>query len=57
MISHQVFNKLYWSATPGIVYMDIPKERLDKYATVIAVLLEGPVELFTEEIKAIENNL
>lgn len=57
MISHQVFNKLYWSATPGIVYIDVPKERLDKYMTVIAVLLDSPIDLYTEEVKAIESNL
>jgi len=57
MISHQLFNKLYWSDTPGIVYIDVPKERLDKYQTVIAVLLDGPIDLFGEEVKAIENNL
>lgn len=57
MISHEVFNKLYWSATPGIVYIDIPKDRLDKHMTVIAVLLDAPVDLFTGEVKAIESNL
>lgn len=58
MISHQVFNKLYWSATPGIVYIDVPKERLDKQGmTVIAVLLDGPIDLYSEEVKAIESNL
>lgn len=57
MINHQVFNKLYWSATPGIVYIDIPEERLDKHLTVIAVLLDSPIDLFSEEVKAIESNL
>jgi len=57
MISHQVFNKLYWSATPGIVYIDVPKERLDKHMTVIAVLLDSPIDLYSEEVKAIESNL
>lgn len=57
MINHQVFNKLYWSATPGIVYIDVPQDRLDTHKTVIAVLLDGPIDLFAEEVKAIENNL
>lgn len=57
MINHQVFNKLYWSATPGIVYIDVPEERLDNNLTVIAVLLDGPIDLFSEEVKAIESNL
>lgn len=57
MIGHQIFNKLYWSATPGIVYIDVPKQRLDKHQTVVAILLDGPIDLFGEEVKAIESNL
>lgn len=57
MIGHEIYNKLYWSATPGIVYIDIPKDRLDKNSTVIAVLLDKPIELFSEEVGAIESNL
>lgn len=57
MIGHEIYNKLYWSATPGIVYIDIPKERLDKNQTVIAVLLDKPIELYSEEVGAIESNL
>lgn len=57
MIGHKIYNKLYWSAIPGIVYIDVPKERLDSYCTVIAVLLDKPVELHAEEVKAIESNL
>lgn len=57
MIGHQIFNKLYWSATPGIVYIDIPESRLDDEVTVVAVLLDKPVELYREEVGAIESNL
>lgn len=57
MLNHQLFNKLYWSAIPGIAYIDIPQERLDKNMTVIAVLLDGPVELYRETVGAIESNL
>lgn len=57
IISHKTYNKLYWSQTPGIIYIDIPKERLDKNMTVIAVLLEKPVELYRENVGAIESNL
>jgi alpha-L-fucosidase len=57
MISHKTYNKLYWSDTPGIIYIDIPKERLDKSMTVIAVLLDKPLELHREKVNAIENNL
>ena len=57
MIRHQIFNKLYWSDRPGIIYIDIPENRLDKHMTVIAVLLDKPIELHKEEVKAIESNL
>ena len=57
MINHKVYNKLYWSAIPGIVYIDVPEERLDSARTVIAVLLDKPIELYSEEVKAIESNL
>jgi alpha-L-fucosidase len=57
MISHRIYNKLYWSQIPGIIYIDVPKERLDKNMTVIAILLDKPIELYREEVRAIENNL
>ena len=57
IISHKIYNKLYWSQTPGIIYIDIPKERLDKNMTVIAVLLDKPIELYREKVGAIESNL
>lgn len=57
IIPHKVYNKLYWSQIPGIIYIDVPKERLDKNMTVIAVLLDKPIELYREKVGAIENNL
>lgn len=57
MINHEIFNKLYWSSIPGIIYIQAPAERLDKNMTVIAVLLDAPVELHREKVGAIENNL
>ncbi len=57
MINHHIYNKLYWSPIPGIVYIDVPKERLDKNLTVIAVLLDGPLDLYREKVGAIETNL
>lgn len=57
MINHNIYNKLYWSDRPGIIYINLPKERLDKNMTVIAVLLDKPVELYREKVGAIENNL
>lgn len=57
LISHSVYNKLYWSETPGIVYIDLPKDRLDKNMTVVAVLLDKPLELYKGKVGAIESNL
>lgn len=57
IINHKIYNKLYWSQTPGIIYIDVPKERLDKSMTVIAILLDKPIELYREEVGAIESNL
>ena len=57
MINHEVFNKLYWSSIPGIIYIQTPAERLDKNMTVIAVLLDAPIQLYREKVGAIENNL
>jgi alpha-L-fucosidase len=57
MLNHEIYNKLYWSKIPGIVYIDIPKEILDTHLTVIAVLLDGPLKLYRENVGAIESNL
>jgi alpha-L-fucosidase len=57
MLNHSIYNKLYWSDRPGIIYIDIPKERLDKNMTVIAVLLDKPLELYREKVGSIESNL
>jgi alpha-L-fucosidase len=57
LLGHKVYNKLYWNPTSGIIYIDIPKERLDKNMTVIAILLDKPIELHTEKVGILENNL
>ncbi len=41
--------KQYWSAVPGIVYIDVPEYVLDPQVTVIAVLLDGKVDLYREK--------
>ncbi|WP_131535628.1 alpha-L-fucosidase [Pedobacter nototheniae] len=57
MLPHEVYNKLYWSKIPGIVYIPVPEDRLDRNLTVIAVLLDGPIDLYREKVGAIESNL
>lgn len=55
-LSHQILGKLYWSEVPGIAYIPVPESVLDPEATVIAVLLDGPVSLYTEEGQVIQSN-
>jgi alpha-L-fucosidase len=55
-LSWQILMKQYWSAVPGLVYIDVPESVLDEQVTVIAVLLDGPVELYREDGQAIESN-
>jgi len=55
-LSHKVVGKQYWSSVPGLLYIDLPEKAQDKDVTVIAVLLRGKVDLFREEVKAIESN-
>jgi alpha-L-fucosidase len=40
--------KLSWSDRPGIVYITVPEEMVDPEVTVIAVHLDGPLELFAD---------
>ncbi len=44
-LSWDVRMKTYWSKKPGILYIDVPEETLDPQLTVIAVLLEGKLNL------------
>ncbi len=57
MLNHEIYNKLYWSKIPGIVYIPIPEDKLDNELTVIAVLLDSPIDLYREKVGAIESNL
>lgn len=56
MLNYKVYNKLYWSAVPGIVYIDLPEQCLDEQITVVAVLLDGPVKLYRGEGQVISVN-
>lgn len=48
--------KQYWSSVPGIVYIDVPEVVLDEQVTVIAVLLDGEVDLYREKGQVITSN-
>lgn len=51
-----VVGKQYWSDVPGLLYIDLPESVQDKEVTVIAVQLEGEVDLYREKGQVIENN-
>ncbi len=45
ILSHKVFSKVYWSAYPGLLYIDIPKQAIDQNYTVLAIMLDGKINL------------
>lgn len=55
-LNYDIKMKQYWSSVPGIVYIDVPEVVLDKDVTVIAVLLDGKVDLYRETGQVIESN-
>ena len=55
-LSWDIKMKLFWSAVPGVVYIDVPDKVLDEQVTVLAVLLKGPVDLYREKGHKIESN-
>ena len=55
-LSHKVVGKAYWSKVPGLLYIDIPEEVQDPEVTVIAVLLDGEIDLYGSTGQVIESN-
>lgn len=55
-LSHQVIGKVYWSHYPGITYIKLPDYVLDENMTVLAVLLDGEIDLYREDGAVIESN-
>lgn len=55
-LRYKVFNKPYWSQLPGNLYIDIPERVLDPNITVVALLLDGPCQLYRGEGKVITSN-
>ena len=55
-LAHQVVGKVYWSHYPGITYVKVPAHVLDEQMTVLAVLLDGKIDLYREDGAVIENN-
>lgn len=55
-LAHQVVGKVYWSAYPGIKYIKIPEYVLDENMTVIALMLDGKIDLYREDGAVVESN-
>ena len=55
-LSHQEVGKVYWSHYPGIKYIKLPGHVLDENMTVLAILLDGEVDLYREDGAVIESN-
>lgn len=55
-LNWEIKMKQYWSTVPGIVYIDVPESVLDSEVTVIAVLLDGKIDLYGESGQVLENN-
>jgi alpha-L-fucosidase len=55
-VAHQVVGKFSWSKVPGLLYLDVPKDAFDPVVTVIALELDKPVSLFSDQIKPVESN-
>jgi len=50
-LSHKTIGKLSWSKKPGLLYIDLPEEILDKEVTVIALRLDGEIKLYDDAKK------
>ncbi len=55
-LNYKTFSKVYWNKYPGLTYIEIPTDVLDKYYTIIAVLLDSKINLYKNVVGAIESN-
>ncbi|EIJ38650.1 alpha-L-fucosidase [Galbibacter orientalis DSM 19592] len=55
-LSHKVVGSVYWSEYPGIKYIQVPDTVFDENMTVLALLLDGKVDLYREDGAVIESN-
>jgi len=51
-----VVGKQYWSDVPGLLYIDLLEDLQDQDVTVIALQLDGEVDLYREKGQVIESN-
>jgi len=48
-LNWKIVGKISWSPVPGLVFIEVPKDQMDRYMTVIEVKLKGPVKLYSGE--------
>ncbi len=56
LLEHQVFCHVYWNKYPGVIYINIPESVMDEYYTVLAIMLDGKIDLYREYTGALESN-
>lgn len=56
VLSHKAHSTVYWSKYPGVTYIDLPEDVMDNYYTVVAIMLDGKIDLYREYPQAIESN-
>lgn len=56
MLETKVVGKAYWSSVPGILYFDVPEHVQDPQITVVALLLDGKIDLYREAGQVITSN-
>ena len=45
-LNHKIVGKISWSHVPGLVYIDVPENVLDKYVTVLKLKLSNRIKLY-----------
>lgn len=45
-LTHKIVGKISWSKVPGLVYVDLPKDSLDTYMTVLKVELDSKLKTY-----------
>ncbi len=52
----KLYSKVSWNSYPGVRYISIPNNEIDKYYTVVAVKMKGKIQLYDAKTGAIESN-
>ena len=45
-LKHKILTKVSWNDYPGLLYVNIPEKEIDPYYTVVAIDLEGKINLY-----------